>query len=225
MELILDAGARETSVGLALRGTLLWRSLPLDPREHTRLVLPALMEGLVRTSSGFSDLTLLVVALGPGPFNGLRVAVSLVKGLAVGLAVPVVGISTLEAEAYRCAPSPATVRPVVAAGRTGFVTASFQWNHRAWSALDAPQFVEAAGPYPWSIDEQLCGDVLEMVASAGGTISTGGYHTAHAQCARLDALAARGWERSSAGSFTPPAELQPHYVRPPHITIARERRP
>lgn len=39
----------------------------------------------------------LAVTLGPGSFTGLRVGLSFVKGLAVGLGVPLKGIGTLEA--------------------------------------------------------------------------------------------------------------------------------
>lgn len=225
MEVILDAGAKETLLGLATQGELRWQSGSLDPREHTRQLLPALLLGLRATSTPITDITLIVVALGPGPFNGLRVSASLAKGLATGLGVAIVGISTLEAEAYRCDPSCAPVHPVVSAGRTGFVTSSYDWNGDAWVAASEPVFVAGGHSLPYPDGEDYCGDAAELFELALQSSSGAAYHTAPVVRTLLETLASLGWRRFEAGSLTPASELQPYYVRPPHITIARERRP
>lgn len=225
MELILDAGARDTHVGLATHGQLRWQSGPLDPREHTRQLLPALLRGLQTTSTPIADINVIVVALGPGPFNGLRVSVALAKGLATGLGAATVGISTLEAEAFRCEPSCGVVHPVVSAGRTGFVASSFGWNGDEWTATSAPVFVDGRTAPPFPHNEYYCGDTSELFDAATQADGRGICPSASVVGTRLEALATLGWRRFNAGSLTPTSELQPYYVRPPHITIARERRP
>lgn len=76
-----------------------------------------------------AGLAAVVVATGPGMFNGLRVGMSVAKGLVIGLGLPLIGVSTLEATAlpYRVAGLP--VIPVVAAGRGRLVWAVFEPAH------------------------------------------------------------------------------------------------
>ena len=114
MELILSVASGSTYAAFASEGTITWLCAPVDPKEHTRQMLPALLAGMRSMSASFDDLRLVTVTLGPGPFNGLRVAISAAKGLNAGTGVALVGISTLEAEANRCPHDIGAVRPVLA---------------------------------------------------------------------------------------------------------------
>ncbi|MGR3467734.1 MAG: tRNA (adenosine(37)-N6)-threonylcarbamoyltransferase complex dimerization subunit type 1 TsaB [Shimia sp.] len=49
---------------------------------------------------GWRDLTRLAVCTGPGNFTGIRIGVSAVRGLALSLGVPAIGVSTFEAVAH-----------------------------------------------------------------------------------------------------------------------------
>ncbi len=68
---------------------------------HAEGLIPIIEEVLQRAGAGFSSLSLVGVAVGPGSFTGLRIGISTVKGLVYGSDTPVVGIPTLEAMAYR----------------------------------------------------------------------------------------------------------------------------
>ena len=68
---------------------------------HAEVVLP-LVEAVLRDAAvSLRDLSGLAVSIGPGSFTGLRIGLSTVKGLAYGLEIPVVGVSTLLANAAR----------------------------------------------------------------------------------------------------------------------------
>jgi tRNA threonylcarbamoyladenosine biosynthesis protein TsaB len=226
MELILDASSRSTRVGVALKGLLQWTSDPLAPQEHTRQLLPAILKGMESTSTAFHELELIVVALGPGPFNGLRVAVSAAKGLGAGTGAAVVGISTLEAEAHRCSPGTGTVRPVIAAGRTAVATALFEWRDSAWVQVEDTRLVEAAELTQF-LDESapLCGEIDDAFDVVHAAAREQALRIATGRGSRLDSLAELGWKRFCTGDVASVAALQPLYARPPHITIPRDRRP
>jgi tRNA threonylcarbamoyladenosine biosynthesis protein TsaB len=68
---------------------------------HAEILLPLVESVLKRAQVTLSELGGLAVSVGPGSFTGLRIGLSTVKGLAYGWDIPVVGISTLLANAAR----------------------------------------------------------------------------------------------------------------------------
>lgn len=64
---------------------------------HGETLLPAIERFLGEQNIRRSSLIGIVVGIGPGAFTGLRVGIATAKGLAHGLGLPIVGISTAEA--------------------------------------------------------------------------------------------------------------------------------
>lgn len=64
---------------------------------HGETLLPTIDRFLVEQDIHRSRLTGIVVGTGPGAFTGLRVGIATAKGLAHGLGIPLVGVSTAEA--------------------------------------------------------------------------------------------------------------------------------
>jgi len=64
---------------------------------HSRLALPMLHRLLVERRLAIEELQAVAFGAGPGSFTGLRIACGLAQGLAVGRALPVIGISSFEA--------------------------------------------------------------------------------------------------------------------------------
>lgn len=71
------------------------------PRQALSALLPAVERLLARSGRAISDVGEIVVGRGPGSFTGVRIGVATAKGLAHGLSVPVHGVSTLDAIAWR----------------------------------------------------------------------------------------------------------------------------
>lgn len=64
-------------------------------RAHSKLILPAILDLLAEAGIDKQSLDVIVFGQGPGSFTGLRIAVGVVQGLAFGLDIPVVPVSTL----------------------------------------------------------------------------------------------------------------------------------
>ena len=96
--LALDTSAEGCSAALLCDDQLISRSA-IAPRGHTRLLMPMIRELLQETDLKPTDLDAVAFACGPGSFTGLRIATGVVQGLAYGLDVPVVPVSSLQAVA------------------------------------------------------------------------------------------------------------------------------
>ncbi|MEK7875737.1 MAG: tRNA (adenosine(37)-N6)-threonylcarbamoyltransferase complex dimerization subunit type 1 TsaB [Pseudomonadota bacterium] len=91
--------AFETSTELC--SAALWLDGRVDAREavagqrHSELLLPMIDALLVSHSLKAAELDCIAFGAGPGSFTGLRIACGVAQGIAFGLNVPVVGVSTL----------------------------------------------------------------------------------------------------------------------------------
>jgi tRNA threonylcarbamoyladenosine biosynthesis protein TsaB len=101
--------------------------LYLSPgRHHTEVLLTALEQLFLLAGQTPDEVDLLACTVGPGSFTGLRIGVSTVKGLALAMSRPVVGVSTLEALAMNAASSPGLICPMLDAGKNQVYTGLFR---------------------------------------------------------------------------------------------------
>ena len=72
------------------------------PRGQAERLMSLLNELLKGVSLDWSDVDRIGVCTGPGNFTGIRIAVSAARGLALGLEIPAIGISSFEATLLGC---------------------------------------------------------------------------------------------------------------------------
>lgn len=94
--------------------------------KHSQTLLPMLESGLEKSGYTIKDVELIAVTNGPGSFTGVRIGVSMVKGLAFGKNVPCVGVSTLESLAYNLMGFEGILCPVMDARRGQLYNALFE---------------------------------------------------------------------------------------------------
>jgi tRNA threonylcarbamoyladenosine biosynthesis protein TsaB len=94
--LALDTATEACSAALLIGDEIIERS-EFAPRRHAELILP--MIELLLGEAGISrrQIDAIAVGRGPGAFTGVRLAISVAQGLALGLDVPVVPVSSLAA--------------------------------------------------------------------------------------------------------------------------------
>lgn len=92
--------ATEACSAAVLKGSKCFERYQLAPREHNLLVLPMIESVLEESGLNRSQINLVAFGQGPGSFTGVRITAGVAQGIAFGVDIPVVGISTLAAMAY-----------------------------------------------------------------------------------------------------------------------------
>lgn len=92
--LAVDTATEACSAALWLDGALVER-FEVAGRRHTEKLLPLLRALLAEAGIRPAQLDGLVAGIGPGSFAGVRIGVGLIKGMALGLDRPVVGVTSL----------------------------------------------------------------------------------------------------------------------------------
>ena len=103
--LALDTSTSTAGVAVYDGQRVLSETTWLAGREHSTRLLAEAGAALGRIGRDPAHLTGLVVARGPGSFTGVRVALSVAKGMAGGLAIPAWGGSTRGRLALAAAPT------------------------------------------------------------------------------------------------------------------------
>lgn len=98
MALILniETSTSVCSVALAEGGEVLFEKESFDGPSHAALLGVYVEEALAAVKANGLKLDAVAVSSGPGSYTGLRIGVSVAKGLCFGYGIPLIGIHTLE---------------------------------------------------------------------------------------------------------------------------------
>ena len=215
MLLALDTATRQASVALyderGVRAETNWLSADNQSVE----LMPRVAEMLAQQGVRPADLRGVAVAIGPGSFTGLRIGLSVAKGMAVGRGIALLGIPTLDALAQAFVGQRMPLRAVLDIGRGRYVIADYrlgrdQWQRTGKDRLVAREQVSAgirertlfAGEIDETLREAIVAslDVNAVLASPAGQLRRAGF------------LAELGWARLQRGERDDPAALAPIYL-------------
>ena len=124
--LAFESTARAASCALVKDGKLISQYSQCSGLTHSRTLLPMGEDMLKNAELSLRDVDLIAVAHGPGSFTGVRIGVSMVKGLAWASDKPCVGVSTLEAMAWHGLAAGGLICPVMDARRSQVYNALFR---------------------------------------------------------------------------------------------------
>jgi tRNA threonylcarbamoyladenosine biosynthesis protein TsaB len=103
--LAVDTATKSCSVAVTEKGSLTAELTTVTAQTHSKHLLNMIRSVIKAAGIAISDLDGFAVTVGPGSFTGLRIGISSVKGFAVALDKPAVGVSSLDALAQQAAPS------------------------------------------------------------------------------------------------------------------------
>jgi tRNA threonylcarbamoyladenosine biosynthesis protein TsaB len=171
--------------------------------------MPVIQSLVDLAETTMSDIAAVAVAIGPGSFTGLRVGLSIAKGLATIDDRAIIGVPTLDLVAHPCIELSIPCHAVIPAGRGRVVWAKYD-AHGAAEPVNATlaEFMTAMTANPGS---QAIGELSPAQRSelqeAGGNVMPDVF------ASRARALAHLGWQRWQAGHFDDPITLEPIYPR------------
>ena len=164
--LAFESSARAASCALVRDGKLLSQYSQCSGLTHSRTLLPMGEDMLKNAELSFDEVDRIAVAHGPGSFTGVRIGVSMVKGLAWSLDKPCVGVSTLEAMAWHGLAAGGLICPVMDARRNQVYNALFRIEDGRPLRLtaDRPISLEELAAQLRALDERafLVGDGAEL---------------------------------------------------------------
>lgn len=226
MQLAIDTSTDTASLAIVqdseTLAELTWRC----GQNHTTQLLPHLAHLLNQTKLSLQSTTGIIVARGPGSFNGLRVGISTAKGLAFSLGIPIVGISTLEAEAYQHAETSLPICPIFNAGRGEIAMAIYQAKHNEWRQLIAEHITTIETLYSRITTKTIfCGEFIPFIVTqlTKQLKQKAIIPPPAAGLRRASFLAELGLKRLKAGDYDNLTTLQPLYLRRPAITKPKHR--
>jgi tRNA threonylcarbamoyladenosine biosynthesis protein TsaB len=184
---------------------------------HSERLMAAIDRAMAEARWTPAALQGLAVAVGPGSFTGLRIAVSTVKGLAVALGLPIAAVPTLDAMAAALPWAALPVCPVLDARKGEVYASCYRWDGRAmrrvWDYLALA---------PDALAERLTEPTI-LIGDGAGAI--------HSSRARMvppprrvpspACVGALGLERLRRGDTVEAAALQPLYLRPSEAELKR----
>ena len=126
--LALDSTAKTATVSICEDERLISIYSVTAGLNHSETLLPMVENALTTAQICIDDIDMFAISDGPGSFTGVRIGMSLLKGLAFGKEKLCVGVSTLEALAYNLKGFNGIICPVMDARRDQVYNALFLSN-------------------------------------------------------------------------------------------------
>ena len=195
-------------------------------QNHSVQLLPNLAALLEQAKLNIAAASGIIVARGPGGYNGLRVGLSTAKTLAFCLDIPLAGISTLEAIAFPHTASGMPVCSIITTGSSEIAAAIFEMKSGVWSRSMTEQLL-SLNDLCSKINRKtlFCGQITATVSDAlkSKLGEKAVIVSPSAGCINVRALAELGRRRIVNKDYDDITTLQPLYLRGPSITPAKHK--
>ncbi len=158
----LDSSTPKGSVALLENTQILAEAVVDESSTYSNKLLALVDRVLSQSGTSLNEVDGWCVTTGPGSFTGLRVGVSLIKGLVLATEKPFVGIDTLEAVAPLAGPVTQPVCTILDARKKEVYAAFFLYRDGR---------MHRQGPDVAVLPEQLCEEVEEPTVFLGSGLA------------------------------------------------------
>ena len=144
--LAIDTTAKTATAAISENGRLRALYTLNGTRTHSENMLPMIENLLLAAELTIDAIDAFACSAGPGSFTGVRIGVSLIKGLAFGSEKPCISVSAPEALAYNLIGSGSSETvfcPVMDARREQVYTALFRYSNREMMRLCPDRAISA----------------------------------------------------------------------------------
>lgn len=145
--LAIDTSANVATAAVLEDERLICEYVVNNKKTHSQTIMVIIDTILKQAELDISDIDVLAVANGPGSFTGLRIGISVAKGLFFGNGKKIIGISTLEALGYNLPYCKNIICPIMDARRSQVYNAVYKWEEETLKEIKKPRAI--------SIDEVL----------------------------------------------------------------------
>ena len=213
--LAIDTATRLAGLALydgeSVRAEMSWQSR----NNHSVELMPALDRMFAQQEVGPERLAAVAVAMGPGSFTGLRIGMSVAKGLAQAQAIPIYGVPTLDILTVPHSEQRRPVWAVIQAGR-GRLCAAFYRRRRGHWRQDGGLHLTTVEELATLISGRclVCGELSAREQAKLAEQSEGDLVFARPSLTmrRPACLAELGWARFQNGPGDDLATLAPIYL-------------
>ena len=251
--LALDTSTRQASLALCSEDELLGEYTWLVGNNHSIELLKRMQRLLAECGKTMPDIDGVAVAIGPGSFNGLRVAVSTAKALAFALKKPLVGISTLDSIAAQQRQWDGPICSILEAGRSELYAACYLFDkiyhgssrevtyrmrqlsdYLLFSPQQVASYLQKQASNWFGVPGKrtlptflLCGEISAASRQAlCAEMQEGCVLIDNVQATRhASVLAMLALQRLHDGKEDDPLSLEPLYLRRPSITTSTRKQP
>ena len=215
MLLAVDTSTRWIGIALYAENQVMGEMLWQTNTHHSVELAPSIASLLKHCDAVPTQIKALGVALGPGSFTSLRIGLALVKGLALGLHIPVIGVPSFDIlAAAQPLMENVTLLTVLQAGRTRLAVSRYMVKESAWKSSAEIKVMTAEevsakikGP------TLVCGEVDDLLRQSLGRKRKNVMIASPAQSLRRPAyLAEIAWKRWQNNEVDEVVSLAPIYL-------------
>lgn len=200
-----------------------------DKKQHSVILMPMVDNLLKSLQLTINDIDGYVVSKGPGSFTGLRIGMSMIKGLSQGTNKPFISVSSLDALAYNMAYTGGIICPILDALRDNVYTAFYSFKNdnltklTDYMAIHIDELVEMLKQYDCPIT--FLGDAAyKFEDRLKSSLDNTHFAPKHLNIVKASSLGELGFNLLLAGKRDELFSTAPIYLRKPQAEREYEKR-
>jgi tRNA threonylcarbamoyladenosine biosynthesis protein TsaB len=220
--LAIDTATNSGGVALSRNSEVIGLVMCKTPMRYSDKVIGYVDFLLKQLDANISEIDCFVAANGPGSFTGLRIGIATVKGFCLAQDRPALGISTLEALAWRFRWVSNRIAPMIDARRQQIYGALYETDGHGLTLLQKGS-VGPPGEWLKRLPAEPCvyvGDAAQMYSQTVAALQPRGRVLATDNCI-LKPLCELGYLSFTRGESYSGADLAADYIRPSDAEIGK----